>query len=93
MTDVYEWAKREAERRYAVYASDSPRDRWEAEQNRYAFTAGAESLAALLLSDEAVGAGVMALLDAEPTQSHWKDARAVLQAALTAVTTTEGSDQ
>jgi hypothetical protein len=90
MTDVNEWAKREAERLYAVYASDSPRDRLEADQKRHAFISGAEALAALMLSGEAVDAAAQSIWDYKPEryEKSWEygPMRAALRAALTAIT-------
>lgn len=90
MVDVSEWAKREATRRYAVYASDSPRDKLEADEKRHAFTSGAEALAALLLSDKAVEAAARSNLDGRtPGGADLIHARDILEAAVSAVTTTE----
>jgi hypothetical protein len=88
MSTVNEWAKREAENRLS--GDFGPHGALA----RVSFVAGADTLAALLLSDEAVQAAIVSIrgmgpdtLDREPAES-WEvaDARRILQAALTKIT-------
>jgi hypothetical protein len=88
MVDVSEWAKREAERVYGQGAEPMA-----LHERAYAecFAAGMERAVDLLLSDEAVSEAVDVL------RSHGHDIwgstyREAFEAAVSAVTTTEGSD-
>jgi hypothetical protein len=87
MVDVSEWAKREAERRYP--ASWEDRGRTNRDDERDAFWEGAHAWADLLLSDEAAIAAAKRLAAYFPGHEVTFDlARAVLAAAVSAVTTT-----
>ena len=84
MTDLSEWAKREAENRYPTSWED--RGRTDRDNERDAFEEGVDALAALLLSYEACEAAARRLFP-EGVWKYWIDeARAALRAALAAIT-------
>ena len=81
MTDVSEWAKREAKREW-------PEEDWEG-HTRGAYAEGIMHLAALLLSDEAVEAAAGALWGTN--EEAREDARNALRAALDKITSVVSS--
>jgi DNA-binding SARP family transcriptional activator len=88
MTDVSEWAKREARGRYEVQYSSILSAGAVRNAREQAFEAGAKHLAALLLSDEAVEAAAVEMFGPVWFEDERRKARKMLLAAVSAVTTT-----